>query len=269
MSNQPYKETFGLKAPENYERYFVPAIGRPLAEDLTRQADIRPGEQVLDVACGTGIVTRLAAQKTGPTGSVTGLDINPGMLAVARSVVSTDVPVDWHEAGAEKMPLPDEAFDVVLCQISLQFVEDKPAALNEMSRVLADPGRVYINVPGKAGELFSIFIQEVENHISPEAAGFAGQVFSLNDTEELRRLMEHTNFKNIDVTTREKTFTLPSPKDFLWQYIHSTPLGGLMAEAGEEQQLALERDIVQKWQKFVHNGGMKYRQQVITATGDK
>ncbi len=269
MTQLQYDQSFGLKAPENYERYFVSAIGRPLAEDLVRQADIQPGERVLDVACGTGIVTRLAAQKTGPSGSITGLDINPGMLEVARSVVSTDIPVDWHEAGAEKMPLPDENYDVVLCQVSLQFVEDKLAALSEMYRVLAEPGRVYINVPGKAGELFSIFIQELENHISPEAAGFAGQVFSLNDTEELHQLMEHAGFKNIDVTTREKTFKLPPPRDFLWQYIHSTPMGGVVADVSEERQLALERDIVQKWQKFKQNGGMIYRQQVLTATGDK
>jgi len=269
MTQLKYDQSFGLKAPENYERYFVSAIGRPLAEDLVRQADIQPGERVLDVACGTGIVTRLAAQKTGPSGSVTGLDINPGMLEVAHSVVSTDVPVDWHEAGAEKMPLPDENYDVVLCQAGLQFVEDKPAALREMYRVLAEPGRVYINMPGKEGELFAIFHQELENHISPEAAGAARKVFSLNDLEELRQLMENAAFKNIEVTTREKTFKLPPPKDFLWQYIHCTPLGAVVAETGEEQQLALERDIVQKWQKFEQNGGMNYRQQVLTATGDK
>ena len=269
MTQLKYDQPIGLKTPENYERYFVSAIGRPLAEDLVRQANIQPGERVLDVACGTGIVTRLAAQKAGPSGTITGLDINPGMLEVARSVVSTGIPVDWHEAGAEKMPLPDENYDVILCQVSLQFVEDKPAALSEMHRVLATPGRVYINVPGKAGELFSIFIQELENHISPEAAGFARQVFSLNDTKELHRLLQHAGFKNIDVSTREKTFTLPSPKDFLWQYIHSTPMGGVVANIDEKKQLALEQAIVQKWQKFKHNGGMKYRQQILTATGDK
>lgn len=117
--------------------------------------------------------------------------------------------------------------------------------------------------------MFTIFIQKLENHISPEAAGFAGQVFSLNDTKELRHFMEQAGFKNIEVATREKTFKLPPPRDFLWQYIHSTPMGGVVAEAGEKQQLTLEHDIVQKWQKFVQNGGMEYRQQVITATGDK
>ncbi len=269
MTQLQYDQSIELTVPETYDRYFVPAIGRPLAEDLISRADIQPGEQVLDVACGTGIVARLAAQKTGPSGSVTGLDINPGMLEVARSVVNTDIAEDWHEASAEKMPLPDKNYDVVLCQAGLQFVEDKPAAMREMYRVLAEPGRVYINVPGKEGELFAIFLDELENHISPEAAGAARKVFSMNDTEELRQLMENANFKNTDVTSNEKTFKLPPPKDFLWQYIHCTPLGAVVAEIDEKQQLALERDIVQKWQKFEQNGGMIYRQQVFTSTGEK
>lgn len=269
MTQFKYDQSIGLTVPENYERYFVQAIGRPIAEDLIRLADVQSGEKVLDVACGTGIVTRLAAEKTGPSGSITGLDKNPGMLAVARSVVDTEVPVDWHEAGAEEMPLPDKAFDVVFCQAGLQFVEDKPAALNEMNRVLADPGRVYINMPGKVGEVFAIFLQGLNDHISAEAAGAAGKVFSLNDTEELRQLMENAGFKNVNVSTHEKTFELPPPGDFLWQYIHSTPLAGVVPEVGEEHQQALERDVVQKWKNFEQNGGMIYRQQVLTATGEK
>ena len=269
MTQLNYDQSIGLTVPENYERYFVPAIGRPIAEDLIRLADVQSGEKILDVACGTGIVTKLAAEKTGPSGSITGLDNNPGMLAVARSVVNTEVPVDWHEAGAEEMPLPDKAFDVVFCQAGLQFVEDKTAALNEMNRVLADPGRVYINMPGKEGELFAVFHQGLKNHISAEAAGAAGKVFSLNDTEELRQLMENAGFKNVNVTAHEKTFELPPSGDFFRQYINSTPLVGIVSEASEQQQQSLERDVVQQWENFEQDGGMIYRQQVLTATAEK
>ncbi|MEX0769996.1 MAG: hypothetical protein WD035_04630 [Balneolaceae bacterium] len=68
MKKQHFNESYGLKAPENYERYFVPAIGEPLAKDLVRLADLRSGERVLDVACGTGIVARLASEQVGKTG---------------------------------------------------------------------------------------------------------------------------------------------------------------------------------------------------------
>ena len=85
MSQQNFYEAYGGSAPENYERYFIPAIGAPLATDLIDTAALRPSERVLDVACGTGVVARLAAERVGATGTVAGIDINPGMLAVALS----------------------------------------------------------------------------------------------------------------------------------------------------------------------------------------
>lgn len=115
--------------PANYEKYFVPAIGAPLARDLVAAADLRPGERVLDVACGTGVITRLAAAQVGPTGAVAGLDVNPGMLAVARSATPGDTSIEWYETSAEAMPLADASFDIVLCQMGLQFIVDKVRAL--------------------------------------------------------------------------------------------------------------------------------------------
>ena len=82
---QPYGQSYGGSAAENYERYFVPTIGLPLAKDLVEVAALQPGDRVLDAACGTGVVTRLVAEALGAKGSVAGLDVNPGMLAVARS----------------------------------------------------------------------------------------------------------------------------------------------------------------------------------------
>lgn len=269
MKKQHYDESYGLIAPENYERFFVSVIGEPLARDLLQQANIRTGERVLDVACGTGIVTRLAAKQVGETGAVTGLDINPGMLAVARSVANSDHPIEWHESSGEKMLLPDESFDIVTCQAGLQFMEDKSAALKEMYRVLVPGGRICLNVPGRSGELFLIFIEELGNHISSEAAGFAGQVFSLHDEDSLRQLMEESGFHNIHLRTFEKTFILPPSREFLWQYVQSTPLAALISEAGKDTKQALENDIVNRWKKFESNGTMTYQQNIVTSTGDK
>src|SRR5690606_21413299 len=119
-------------APENYERYFVPSIGRPVAAGLVEAAALRPGERVLDVACGTGIVVRLAAERVGPRGVLEALDPNADMLAVARQVAPSTPSITWHEASAESMPLPDEHFDVVLCGMGLQFFPDRKAGLRQM-----------------------------------------------------------------------------------------------------------------------------------------
>ena len=124
MAEQHFGKAYSGNPTANYERFFVPAIGAHLATDLLRLAALRPGERVLDVACGTGVVARLASQQVGDTGAVAGLDVNAGMLAVARSATRPGMPIEWHEASAEAMPLPDASFDVVLCQMGLQFVPD-------------------------------------------------------------------------------------------------------------------------------------------------
>src|SRR5689334_18310755 len=119
MADQGQWQVAGTAA-ETYERALVPAAFAPWAPLVVALADPRPGECVLDVACGTGVVSRLAAQRVGPTGKVTGLDLNAGMLAVAASITATvpvtSAPITWQEASATNMPLPDGAFDIVYCQ---------------------------------------------------------------------------------------------------------------------------------------------------------
>ena len=269
MAKQHFNKAYGGNAPENYERFFVPAIGAPLATDLIRLAALRSGERVLDVACGTGVVARLALQQVGATGTVAGLDVNPGMLAVARSITSPGTSIEWYEASAESIPLPDEVFDVVLCQLSLQLMSDKLPALQEMRRVLVHGGRMILNVPGPAGRIFAILAEAMERHISPEAAGFVRQVFSLNDTSELQRFTSDAGFRNVAVDANTKVLRLPPPKEFLWQYVHSTPLAGMVAQADEEERDALERDIGAEWQDFEEDGAMTYQQRIIVVTARK
>lgn len=269
MSQQHYGRAYGGSAPENYERYFVPAIGAPHAADLIDTAALRLGERVLDVACGTGVVARLAAERVGTTGTVAGLDLNPGMLAVARVVTPPSLSIEWHEASAEAMPLPDEAFDVVLCQFGLQFVPDKPAALREMRRVLAPGGRLAINVPGSTPPIFAIVDEALERHIGPEAAGFVRMVFSLHDPDEIRNLINSAGFHDVDVQPGTKTLRLPPPEEFLWQYVQSTPLAAVMARADDQSRAALERDVVAKLQEFVKNGALIFQHDPVVATARK
>ena len=134
-------------AAELYQELLVPTVFKPWGTDLVELADLRQGERVLDVACGTGVVARLAAQQVGATGEVTGLDLNAGMLRVARSLPSLPgAPVTWVEGSALAMPLPDGSFDVVLCQQGVQFFPDQRAGLQEFKRVLVPRGRVLFSV---------------------------------------------------------------------------------------------------------------------------
>src|SRR5690606_27779700 len=155
----------GAPPPENYERYFVPAVGKPLAHDLLRLAALRPGERVLDVGCGTGVVTRLAARDVGAGGGAVGVDLEAAMLAVARSVTPPTPGIEWRQADAQALPFDDECFDVALCQMSLQFVEDRTRALAEMRRVLVPGGRVVLGLPGPATPQFEALADSLGRHI--------------------------------------------------------------------------------------------------------
>jgi ubiquinone/menaquinone biosynthesis C-methylase UbiE len=267
MTRQVYDKAFGGTAPENYERYFVPSIGAPLAEDLVRTAALRPGERVLDVACGTGVVTRLARRAISDRGSVAGLDVNPGMLAVARSATPPDLAIDWYESSAEAMPLADGAFDVVLCQMGLQFIPDKAAALREMRRVLSPEGRVVLNLPGPTPPPFAILADGLGKHIAPQASSFVHAVFSLHNGDEIRELMRSAGFRSVEVHTTKKTLRLPPPREFLWQYVGCTPLAAAVAQATSQARAALEQEVCARWQDFLVDGGLAIEVDMTTATG--
>jgi ubiquinone/menaquinone biosynthesis C-methylase UbiE len=267
MYGQNFGETYGQDPAENYERFFVPAVSEPLAKDLIRHAALRPGERVLDVGCGTGIVARLAAQEVGSTGTVAGLDPNPGMLVMARSVARR--PIQWHQASAESIPSPAEAFDVVLCQMSLQFMPDRRSSLQEMRRVLVHGGRLALNVPGSAGEMFASLAKAMEHQISADAAAFVRQIFSLHNSAELQQLVTEAGFDDTDVLEDSMTLPLPPAREFLWQYVQSTPLAAMMAQTDEKTRGELEREVLSNWQNFEEAGVMRHQQRVLTAIARK
>jgi SAM-dependent methyltransferase len=267
VSNSVYGTTYGGSAPEIYQAHFVPAIGQPLATDLVAAAGIRPGQRVLDVACGTGVVTRLAAERVGAAGTVAGADINAAMLEVARSAsAGSRLQIAWYETAAEAMPFPDGSFDVVLCQLGLQFMQDKAAALREMRRVLVAGGQVFISVP-KLMPFFEVMHDAIARHIDPVTAAFVHLVFSLGNRAALERLLEHSGLDDVTVQPATKELHLPPAADFLWQYIRCTPLAASILGADENRRLALERDVVTGWQAWTSGGRMTYQQDMLMASG--
>ncbi len=248
MSDQGQWQVVG-NAAETYERALIPAVFAAWAPLVVALADPRPGERVLDVACGTGVVTRLVAQRIGRTGSVVGLDLNPGMLAVAASSVakepSTSAPITWQEASATKMPLPDSAFDIAYCQLGLQFFPDRPAALREMHRVLVPAGRLGLMVwrgiehsPG-----FSILATALARHVGSEAAGIMRAPFSLAEAEDLRGLIAAAGFRDITIRPLPGTVRFPSVARFVQDYVAGSPLAGHVAKVSNEARAALVSEV--------------------------
>jgi ubiquinone/menaquinone biosynthesis C-methylase UbiE len=219
-------------APELYQRYLVPAITALWAADLADRAALRQGERALDVACGTGIVARVAAERVGSTGSVAALDINPGMLAVARSLpAATGASIEWHEGSVLALPFADAAFDVGLCQLGLQFFPDRAAALREMRRVLVPDGRLVFNVfgPIEHNPATHALADALDRHVGPDASVAKRTEHALADTEELRTLVTGVSFRGVVIHTTRKMVQFPSPADYVRIQLAATPLASVFA----------------------------------------
>jgi ubiquinone/menaquinone biosynthesis C-methylase UbiE len=200
---------------ETYESYMVPTLFGPWAACLIQQADPRPSEHVLDVACGTGVVARQVAPVVGAAGRVIAVDISPNMLAVARSVAAREQrAIDWHEGRAEELPFPNGTFDLVLCQFALMFFEDRHRALTEMRRVLRASGRVALSV--WQGLDRHPFYRLLDDAIQ-RRLGMSGvaTIFALGDAAELRALLTDAGFRDIEIEPISMTARFPHPEAFL------------------------------------------------------
>jgi ubiquinone/menaquinone biosynthesis C-methylase UbiE len=261
MSQQGQWQVAG-SAPEVYERELVPAVFGPWAPILIELADPKPGDRVIDIACGTGIVARIAAARVGPSGAVAGVDLNPGMLNVARSLNAGDgaASIQWQEASADKLPFPDESFDVAYCQLGLQFFADRPAALREMARVLSARGRLAVMLwcgiqesPG-----FEVFAEMLERNVGSAAAAIMRAPFGLSDANELSRLVADSGFQDIKFQQRVGAVEFPSVERFVLSYVAGSPLASHVSQASDVARENLTAETKLALEKYVGDRGLSF-----------
>lgn len=242
----PQHEQWQLRgnAAELYERYVVPYILGPWAPGLIELAALQPGERILDLACGTGVVAHLAAAKVGITGHVTGLDLNAGMLAVARSLPPPPgTSITWVEGSAVAMDLPDASFDVVVCQQGFQFFPDQPAALREVHRVLVPGGRVLLSVWKSAGPYNTAVGEALDGQVDAETATRYRASRVVPEAEELHRLLVNAGFHAVQIRPSVMTIRLPPVETFVLCHLAATPVAGTVAALSEETRTALVRQV--------------------------
>lgn len=224
-------ETFQIppEAAEAYESAFVPRLFGEWAHLLVGSVDFETGARVLDVACGTGIVARLAAKIVGEDGRVVGLDLNEAMLDVARRLGTG---IEWRQGDAANLPFSDDSFDIVFCQAALMFFPDPIAALREMARVIDPNGTVAIQVWDRTADqpAYRPFIDVAARHAGPEAVSILSAYFALGDLDALREILQKAGLEVAQVRTETTTMHFASVEEFVDVEVRSTPLGERLSE---------------------------------------
>jgi ubiquinone/menaquinone biosynthesis C-methylase UbiE len=231
-------------APQLYERETVHTLGRPLAERMFSHVSLSAGDRVLDATCGMGIVTRVAVQRNGNLGHIVGVDLNPGMLDVARAhTPATRVPIEWRHGDVCALPFPRGSFEVVLCQQGLQFVPDPGAALRELRRVLVPGGRLAFTVFSEIPAYYAALADALARYISADAATSCLSRYTLREATTLRQLVEDAGFSAIEMRVIEVMRRMPASAASVVEAMARAPYAREVAAVEEDVRQAIGSEV--------------------------
>jgi ubiquinone/menaquinone biosynthesis C-methylase UbiE len=226
-----------LSFPEIYERALVGPLFHPWAELTLDEVEIAAGDRLLDVACGTGIVARLAKQRLGDRGQVVAVDLSPAMLAVARGLAPG---IEWREGDASALPLHEhERFDVIVCQQGLQFFPDKAVAASELRRALAAGGRLAVSTwrPDEEFPLLRELRRVAERHVGP----IVDRRHSFGEAGPLETVLRNAGFRDVRSKTVSRTIRFDDGSVFV--RLNAMALVGMSAVAKEMDDEDRERIV--------------------------
>ncbi len=246
---------FSGSIPLAYEDYLGPFLFEPFALDLVRRIGNDKVKQVLELACGTGRVTRHLQAYLKESVMLTATDINPDMLTIARQKILADN-ILWDVADMAEMPYPDDFFDLVICQFGLMLVPDKEKALAEIMRVLKKEGRVLFNVWGdsKDNGIWAIGMKVIGSFLGENPIPQNIGPFSMKDESETLQLLERSGFRNIRVDSVKKIGTIES---------------ATIAAKGFIEGLPIAKILMQRNQSFIYKIGEALTKELIGQLGDK
>jgi ubiquinone/menaquinone biosynthesis C-methylase UbiE len=227
--------SFTGSIPEHYDTCSGPAIFDRWAEDFVRRLPERIDGDVLEVACGTGLVTRRLRARLDPAVRLVATDLSSDMVAYARRKLGEPAGVEWREADAVALPFPDGSFGAVVCQLGIMFVPDKAAAMREARRVLVPGGlfafnvwdRLEVNPHAKA-------VSDVIAALLPgdPITGFAKVPYGFNDEATIREMLTSSRFGEIRIERAEIQIESPTARALAIGQVRGTPRALFLQERG-------------------------------------
>jgi len=268
----PIRETYAVStaAAERYETQKVAAIFRPLAEETLRRLAPAPGQRIIDIACGTGIVARLVAGMIAPAGRVVGVDLNPAMIAVARrQPVTGRVIPEYREADAAALPFDAAAFDLAICQQGLQFFPDRRAALAEMARVLVPRGRLAFSIWSGVPPFFAALGESVGRHLGAEAAARCVAPFARPAPAFLHADLRAVGFAGIAEAEIELIRVMAPAERCVPAELLASPLAETVSSAPPQALAAIVAEMEAAMAPFATAAGLAVPQAALLVTADR
>jgi ubiquinone/menaquinone biosynthesis C-methylase UbiE len=238
--------------PENYDRYLGPVIFEPWAEDLVSRLANKKYGRLLEIACGTGIVTRRLRDALPAAIEIVATDLNPDMFEFAKPKFRDNEKVIWQQADASALPFPDCSFDTVVCQFGVMFVPDKAAAMRESYRVLHSGGVFLFNVwdSFELNPFGQIAHATIASFFDRNPPRFYEIPFGFHDSTIIRRLLQDAGFEKIEYFSENKPCRSRSATEFATGLVRGNPVGAEAAERGvdpEDLIVAVAKRIAERF----------------------
>lgn len=265
------RPVFAGSIPETYDRYLGPVVFKPFAQDLVARLPTSGAGTLLEIACGTGIVTEQLVEHLPEGWEITATDISESMLSYAKTKGRYRDRVTWQVADALSLPFPDGSFNIVVCQFGMMFFPDKPAAVREIHRVLKPHGTFLFNVweSLNRNEPFDIGNQVQNEAFAPDAPQFFQIPFSMGDPHELRELMQVPRFQDISVENVSRTGVSPSAHDLAVGINKGTPVLMAMLDKNPSKVEPLTLELERRLKERYGNGRVYTNLRALVCSGRK